>query len=174
LLAGVGLVLIGSLIWLSFKEAPLPETSKIGGEARHAPAQPGAPAPPRVAVAAPLMAPKSELKSQLEQVIAGIRDANQKKDLSQLLSHYSSNAPHLTQRAQNISKSWKAYDYPKMEFKIDEIKLLADNVATARVAWEVEAQNISTSKSKHLLENYLIRFVKESNQWRVQTLEKIE
>lgn len=176
LLAGAGLVVIGSLIWLSFREPPLPPTSKKGGVAGPVQAQPGAGAPenPLVAAAPPLADPKSELKTQLERVIAGIRDANQKKDLSQLLSHYSSNSPQLTQRAQNISKSWKVYDYPKMEFEMDEIKLVANHAATARVTWEVEAKNISTAKSRHLSETYRIRFVKESDQWRVQTLEKID
>jgi hypothetical protein len=175
-LAGAGLVLIGSLIWLSFRETPGPPASEIGEAVGPVPTEagPGAPESPRVVGAAPLADPTSELKRQLEGVISGIRDANQKKDLSQLLSHYSSNSPQLTQRAQNISKSWKVYDYPKMEFEMDDIKLLAANAATARVTWEVEARNISTAKSKHLSETYLIRFIKESDHWRVQTLEKID
>ena len=41
----------------------------------------------------------AQLKSQLAQVLAGIKEANQKKDLSQLLSQYSPNFPQLQQRA---------------------------------------------------------------------------
>ena len=65
----------------------------------------------------------AKLESQLAQVLDGIKEANQKKDLPQLLSHYSPNFPHLQQRAQNISKTWKIYDYPKMDFEITEVRL---------------------------------------------------
>ena len=110
----------------------------------------------------------------MAQVLAGIREANQKKDLSQLLSHYSPNFPQLQQRVQQISKAWKIYDYPKMDFKITEIKLLANKTAQARVTWNVETQNITTLKNKTFVKTYVIRFGKESSQWRIISLQPEE
>ena len=110
----------------------------------------------------------------MAQVLAGIREANQKKDLSQFLSHYSPNFPQLQQRVQQISKAWKIYDYPKMDFKITEIKLLANKMAQARVTWNVETQNITTLKNKIIVKTYVIKFSKESSQWRIISLQPEE
>ena len=107
----------------------------------------------------------------MAQVLAGIREANQKKDLPLLLSHYSPNFPQLQQRVQYISKTWKIYDYPKMDFKITEVKLLTKQTAQARVTWNVKAQNITTHQNKTILKTYVIRFSRESSQWRVKSLQ---
>ena len=170
----LGLALVGFLVWFFVRETPSPLTF-IEGETVP-PAQvlsePSAPADRQV----PSVSGEATalLKNQLEQVIAEIRDANQKKDLSQLLSHYSANFPQLTQRAQSISKNWKIYDYPKMGFEIKEIKRLADDAALARVTWDVEAINMNTLKSKNISKTYWIRFVRESGQWRINALDNAE
>ncbi|HEY9074268.1 MAG TPA: hypothetical protein VIN67_09075, partial [Desulfobaccales bacterium] len=88
--------------------------------------------------------------------------------------YYSPNFPQLPQRAQRISKDWKVYDYPEMEFEIKEVRLLADKTAVAKVIWNVEVQNISTRKIKNVSKTYQIRFVQESGQWRIKALDKTE
>jgi hypothetical protein len=169
-----GLALLGFLAWVFVRETLPPPTSNEGETVPQAQvlSEPSAPADRQV----PSVSAEANalLKNQLEQVIAEIKDANQKKDLSQLLSHYSANFPQLTQRAQSISKNWKIYDYPKMELEIKEIKRLADDAALARVTWNVEAINISTQKSKNISKTYLIRFVRESGQWRIIALDHAE
>jgi len=170
----LGLALVGFLVWFFVRETPSPPTSNKSETVPQAQvlSEPSTTADRQVpSVSADANA---LLKNQLEQVLAEIKDANQKKDLSQLLSHYSANFPQLTQRAQSISKNWKIYDYPKMEFEIKEIKRLADDAALARVTWDVEAINISTQKSKNISKTYLIRFVRESGQWRIIALENAE
>jgi hypothetical protein len=171
---GLVIVLIALLTWFLLKEEPLTVSSENRAESSPPQAQPppSPPAVPPVAALSPAEAPA--LQGQLEQVLAGIREANQKKDLSQLLSHYSPNFPQLTQRAQGISKTWKVYNYPKMDFDVKEIRLLAPDTATAQVTWKVEAQNISTTKFKTISKSYLIKFVKESNQWRIVSLNSTE
>jgi ketosteroid isomerase-like protein len=163
------------LIWFFLKGEPPTADSEKRAETSPPQAQPS-PSPPAVPPAAAMAPEKSlpALQQQLEQVLAGIREANQKKDLSQLLSHYSPNFPQLTQRAQSISKTWKAYNYPKMDFDIKGVRLLAPDTATAQVTWNVEAQNISTTKFQTISKSYLIKFVKESNQWRIVSLDKAE
>jgi hypothetical protein len=175
---GVVVVLIGVLAWFFFTgppwsstpnkvetappvQAPLVQALPGGGQ----PA--GHPVAPQVPVD-----PAAHLKSQLAQVLAGIKAANQKKDLSQLISHYSPNFPQLQQRTQQISKDWKIYDYPKMDFDITEVRLLPDQTAVARVTWEVEARRTGTLKNKNISKTYLISFVKESGQWRIKALDK--
>jgi hypothetical protein len=169
---GIAIVLTGLLIWffsgkmvqvskpVKSKEAP-PVTALSGQSV------PGglevAPPPPAMSI--------STLQDQLEQVLIGIREANQKKDLAKMLSYYSPNFPRLTNRAQSISKTWKIYNYPNMEFDIQEVKPINDNKAVARVNWKVESQNISTKKSKIVSKTYMIKFVKESGNWRIEALD---
>lgn len=175
LLLGVGLVLIGLLTWPFMGRTAESPTDKKTDQVQQVLARVDQSAP-----ATPQVGPKATtpsttgLKSQIEQVLTGIKEANQNKDLSQLLSYYSSNFPQLPQRAQTISKDWKVYNYPKMEFEINDIRLVAENNAVLKVTWNVEVQNISTKKSKDMSKTYLVRFVKESGQWRIKALEKTE
>jgi hypothetical protein len=172
---GVGLVLIGFLVWFSITGTPSPSTTHKGETVPEVQAPPGE-GPlggPPVASPAPVDS-TAQLKSQLAPVLAGIKEANQKKDLPQLLSHYSPNFPQLHQRAQHIFKTWKIYDYPKMDFELTEVRLLADQTAVALVTWNVEAHNISTLKNKNISKTYLIRFARESGQWRIKALDKAE
>jgi hypothetical protein len=177
---GTVVMLIGLVAWILVEGTPssLPfltgeKTAEV--QVPHRETQPGKdlPVPPPTAAEVPAES-TATLESQLAQVLAGIREANQKKDLSQLLSHYSPNFPQLQQRVQYISKTWKIYDYPKMDFTIGEVKLLANKTARARVTWNVEAQNISTLKNKTIVKTYLIRFSRESNQWRIIFLQPEE
>ena len=172
---GVGAVLIGFLVWFFITETPSSSNSHPGEMAPQVQALPGAglPVSPPVALQAPVDS-TPPLKSQLAQVLAGIKQANQKKDLPQLLSHYSPGFPQLQQRTQQISQSWKIYDYPKMDFEMTEIRLLDDQTAAARVTWEVEAHHIGTLQNKHISKTYLISFARESGQWRIKALDKAE
>ena len=174
---GAAVVLIGLIVWFFMKGTPPSSPPLTGGKpaavqvqnGKNRPGQ-GLPVAPPVAAKVPAESTVS-LEGQLAQVLAGIREANQKKDLSLLLSHYSPNFPQLQQRVQHISKTWKIYDYPKMDFKIAEVKLLSKETAQARVTWNVTAQNITTRKNKAILKTYVIRFGRESSQWRVKSLQ---
>jgi hypothetical protein len=177
---GVGVVLIGSLVWFFVTETPWSSNSHKAEtappvQAPQAQVPPGgsAPAVPPVVPRTP-EDPPVHLKSQLFRVLAGIKAANQEKDLPQLLSHYSPSFPQLQQRTQHISQSWKVYDYPKMDFEISEARLLPDQTAVARVTWEVEAHHIGTAQKKHISKTYLISFARESGQWRIKALDKAD
>lgn len=182
---GVGVVLIGFAAWFFLTETPSSPTSHPGEKAPQVQApQAQAPQvqalPGAIPTVSPPVAPRAPvgssapLQSQLARVLAGIGQANQKKDLPQLLSYYSPSFPQLHQRTQNIAQNWKIYDYPKMDFAMTEVRLLADQTAVARVTWKVEAHNISTLKNKHISKTYLITFARESGQWRIKALDKVE
>jgi hypothetical protein len=178
---GAAVVLIGLAAWFFMPGTPASPPSLTGGKASEVQVPPrktqagkDLSVPPPAAAAAVAAESTATLESQLAQVLTGIREANQKKDLSQLLSHYSPNFPQLQPRVQHISKAWKTYDYPKMDFEITETKLLAKNTAQARVTWNVESKNITTLKIKTIVKTYVIRFGKESSQWRIISLEPEE
>jgi hypothetical protein len=177
LLLGTALVLIGLLTWsLTRGTAVCPQPDQKTDQVQQGPSspEPSAADAPQVSPPPVAVEPTAGPKSQIEKVLTGIKEANQKKDLPQLLSYYSSNFPQLPQKAQNFSKDWKVYNYPKMEFEIEDIKLVADNNAVVKVTWNVKVQNISTKKDKNISKTYLVRFVKESGHWRIKALKKAE
>ena len=173
-------MLIGFVVWFLVTEPPSsPESQKVEiapqVQAPQVQPPPGAsrPAEPPVASKAPAEA-AAALQSQLAQVLTGIKEANQKKDLPQLLSYYSPNFPQLQQRARIISKNWKTYDYLKMDFHLTQARLLDDTTAVARVTWDVQTRNLSTRKDKNIAKTYVIRFARESGQWRIKALDAAE
>jgi hypothetical protein len=159
---GVGVVLIGFVVW--FCLGGTPSSSSLHkdetvpqAQARQAQAPPAEVPPAGSPGASPAPVDSTaQLESQLTQLLAGVKEANQKKDLHQLLRHYSPNFPNLRQRVQHISKAWKFYDYPKMDFEITQVNLLTDQIAVARVTWDIEAHNISTQKNKTFSKTYVI------------------
>jgi hypothetical protein len=177
LVLGTGLVLIGLIVFFFMKEPPPTLPSPTVRKHAEVQVQNRETQPDKDLPAAPPAAGKvpaesiAALESQLAQVLIGIKEANQKKDLSLLLSHYSPNFPQLQQRVQYISKSWKIYDYPKMDLKIPEVRLLSNQTAQARVTWNVETQNITTLKNKTTVKTYVIRFGREAGQWRIKSLQ---
>lgn len=173
-LLGLGFILLTLAVWF-FIGMPLSAPSKNSALASQAQTPPETRDPVSSQVIEPVPDESTApLTGELEQVLTGIRDANFHKDLSQLLSHYSPNFPRLTQRAQDIAKSWKIYDYRKMQFKIGEVQFSDDHNAVARVTWEIEVENISTRKYKKFSRIYLTRFIKESGHWRLKALEKVQ
>jgi hypothetical protein len=170
---GLGIMLIGFLVWFSLSEKPSAPPSEKGKTAPQVQTQSDLNASVGSQAATKMPAdPTMILKNQLEQVLERIKEANQNKNLSQFLSQYSPNFPHLAQKAQRVSRAWKIYDYRKMEFEIKDIKPLAANITEARVTWEVEAQNSSTLKRKVISKTYLVRFVRDSGHWRIKAVDE--
>lgn len=171
-LVGLAVVLIFVLAWY-FLWGPSSPPATEEALLPPAPVQGGQTGPNSSQVASPPPAPSATaLESQLERVLSGIREANQKKDLAQFLNLYSPSFPNLSRRAQKISAAWQVYDYRMMEFKLGEIQPVNENTVQARVTWQIETQNRRTQSLKNVTQTYQVWFVKESGQWRIKALEK--
>lgn len=165
---GLTLGVVGLISYYSITRIPLfPPTgetvSPIPVKARPEQTMPSTPATAPVAPRDPV----ASLELQLEQVFNGIKETNQKRDLARLLSFYSPNFPELSKRANSITKSWKIYDYQKIDFKIHEIDILAEDTAVAYVTWDVATKNLATQKIKNISKTYQVTFVRESGQWHI-------
>lgn len=177
-LAGCGvlcvILLIGFFIWGWPEATPEgPEEAKPApAEAPATPAMPPAPAPK--APPLPSAAAPSTLEAQLTGVLAKLEEANQKKDLQQLLSLYAPSFPDLPQKAQEISRSWASYDYLSLNFKLTEINSPTPDSASARATWKIKTRHRQTQKIKDTTKIYLVRFTCESGRWYIQSLEKAE
>jgi ketosteroid isomerase-like protein len=176
-LAGLGVVAVIFMVWMLVREFPPRSTSGGATAIIASPSQTRQTAPPdpnssKPAASAPCPVTAAVLKTQLEEVLGHIKAANQRKDLDQLLTFYSPTFPDLPGRAQIIAQSWQTCDFPKMEFQIEEVKPLADDRAFARVNWDIRVEDTRTKKQKKVTRAYLVWFVNESGEWRIQALKK--
>jgi hypothetical protein len=135
--------------------------------------QPGI-VPPPMGAQTPFLDTSVDLKAQLEAVLGRIKEANQKKDLDGLLAVYSTTFPELPKRARIIAHSWQTCNFPEMGFLIEEIKPLPDGRVFARVNWDIRVEDSHTKNLKKVTRAYLVWFVNESGEWRIQTLKKVE
>lgn len=125
------------------------------------------PGPPAAAAETP-----ATVKLELEAVLARLVEANRHKDLPSLLSLYDPAFPDLPQKAEEISRTWKIYDYQSLRFRIEEIQTQAPGKVTARVIWEADTRNRATQELKRISITYLAGFTNESGSWRILSLEK--
>jgi ketosteroid isomerase-like protein len=171
-LAGLAVVLVILSLWYFIWGWPLGSTPEGQEEAKptlsQTPATPARPPAPSAAAAQP----PATLKAEFEAVLARLAEANQKKDLPQLLSVYDPAFPDLQHKTEEISRTWTTYDYRSLRFRIEEIKSQSPENASARVTWEVKTRNRATQEVKDFTRIYLVGFVKDAGQWRIRSLEK--
>jgi hypothetical protein len=179
-LAGVGVLFVIFLIsyfiwgWPFATQEDTEETKPTPPQAVVTPVTPPAPAPKIHPPPSPAVKPPAPPAAELAAVLAKLEVANQKKDLHQLMSLYSPSFPDLPQKIQEISRSWDAYDYLSLNFKLTEINFQTPDSASARVTWKIKARHRQTKKIKDIIKVYLVRFTCESGQWRIKSLGKVE
>lgn len=172
-LVGFGVLFALLLVWYFIWGWPISGTPEGPEEVK--PTVSAAP-PAAVSEAATLPAapaqPPATLKAELEAVLGKLAEANQRKDLPLLLSLYDPSFPDLSGKTEEISRTWAAFDYRRLKFRIDELKSPAPDRAIARVTWEAETMNRSSHEVKDLTKRYLVEFTKASGRWRLKSLEK--
>jgi hypothetical protein len=177
-LAGLGVVLVVALIWVLVRVVLSPLFPQCtAGTFSSSPTQPSqnsqiSTVPPVTRTSQQLSGPVAVLKTQLGKVLERLKEANQKKDLSQLLTLYSPAFPELPEKAQQIARSWVTCNYPKMEFLLQEVKPLPDGRVFARITWDIQVEDLQTKNSRDVTRTYLVWFVNESGGWRIQALKK--
>jgi hypothetical protein len=113
------------------------------------------------------------LKKELEELLLQLREAQLKKDLSLYMQSFSPNLPDLEARRQKTLAVWQAYDYTGLEFKLEEVKPLAEDYAEALVAWTLKFQQKGAPGGKTETQTYKVHFSKEAGKWRVSNLERV-
>ena len=178
-LVGIGALIAIFLIWSFIRGWPWGTTNRqenVKPPLAQAPANPAAPPAP-VFEATPLPGaaaqPSATLKAELGAVLARLTEANEKKDLSQLLNVYDPAFPELVRKAEEISRTWTIYDYRSIRFHIGEVISPSPNEALARVIWEVETRNRATQQVNNFTIAYQVRFTKAQGQWRITASAKM-
>ena len=145
--------------------APAPGQS-VKGPPASAAEKPKAPPASAAPEASPL------LKTQLEEVMAVLREANLKKDISRFMSLYAPTFPQLDQKRQETLKIWEAYDYLSLTYKIDDLKPLGPDRVSARITWQGKIKEKRTTNLREADLVYQATFKKTSDKWLIQALEK--
>ena len=57
-----------------------------------------------------------------------------------------------------------------MEFKIQEVKFIAESSVVAWVTWDVSVKDLATRRTKDISKTYQVSLIKESGQWRITGL----
>jgi hypothetical protein len=164
LLVAAGVIIVVLLVLLLRGGAPLPPVSVT-------PAPPAAPGGPPVPEG---QAPAPGLREELQKLLSTLREAQLNKDSSKFLSCYSVSFPELDQKRRDTLASWANYDYTGLVYTIEEIRPIDANSATAQVSWYIDAKNLKTKEISSFIQTYQVRFVRESGQWRIRSLEEVE
>jgi ketosteroid isomerase-like protein len=166
-----GLVVVGLALgaWL-FLSGPAPKEEEARLPAAAAPAPPAAAVKPHGAPSGS----QAELGKPLEEVLARLQEATLKKDLDRFLSLYSPAFPRLEEKRRRVARAWQTYDYPKMDFRLAEVRTAGPDKASALVTWEIQTKNRQTGAVKELHRTYRVTFARESGQWRIAALDPWE
>jgi len=165
-----GLVVVGLALgaWF-FLSSPSSKEEEGKPPAASAPAPPPAAKPPAVAPASP-----GVLNKQLDEALTRLQQATLKKDPARFFSVYSATFPRLEEKRRRVIQSWQAYDYPKMSFRLAEVRAAGPDQATAVVTWEIETKNRQSGAVKELTRTYRVTFTRESGQWHIAALDPWE
>jgi hypothetical protein len=175
LVIGVGVIIaILAILLFTRVSSPPPVTPKAEGPAPSVTTPAPAPAEAPATKEATAPTPATALKDQLQSVLAGLREAHQKKDIVQYMNCYSLTFPDREGKRRDISKSWDNYDFLNVVFTLDGIQPLDSENATARATWYLDLRNRRTQELASVKQVYQIRFAKELGNWRIRSLEEVD
>jgi len=158
-LAGAGIVIIILLI-IKF--------SRPG-----APPAPLAPTPPGAEAPASTPAAPAELQDQLQKVLSRLREAQLKKNITELMGVYSTTFPNYDQKRKEVLTDWENYDYTNLVFTVDKVQALDANNALAWVTWYMDIRNRKNQELTSGTQGYQVRFVREMGDWRIRELKEV-
>jgi hypothetical protein len=164
LLIASGIIIITLLILLFSRGVSTP------------PAPPPAPTPKASVAPAPAPAPPAaaDLRVQLQNVLATLREAQLHKDIAKFMSVYSPTFPDLENKRANTLKSWEHYDFTNLVFTVDKIQAIAPDNAVALVTWYIDTKDRRSQELTSSTQTYKVRFVRQEGKWRIRALEEVK
>lgn len=164
-LAGAGIIIIILLILMFSRTSPPPAPTAAAPEVA-APA----PAPPPAAPAAPA----ADLKGELQGVLSILREAQLKKDITQLMGVYSNTLPNYEEKRKDALEAWQNFDYATLVFTVDKVQAIDPDNALAWVTWYMDLRNLKNQELASASQTYQVRFVKEMGNWRIRELKEVQ
>jgi hypothetical protein len=158
-LAASGVIIITLLILIFGRGAPTPP----------------APAPKASVAPAPASAPAAaDLKVQLQNVLATLRQAQMHKDIAKFMSVYSPTFLGLENKRASTLESWEHHDFTNLVFTVDKIQTINPDNAVAWVTWYVDTKDRRSQELSSSTQVYKVRFALEQGKWRIRALEEMK
>lgn len=110
------------------------------------------------------------VRTQVEEVLNKLREANLQKDLLLYMSCFSYAFPHLDQKRQEILKTWDDFDFRRMVFSVNRLEMLGSDDVKAQVSCNVVYLNRRNQNLETAAYNYQIWFGKELGKWKIKDL----
>jgi hypothetical protein len=114
------------------------------------------------------------LQAELEKVINKIKEANLNKNLLLFMDALSESYPQLEKKRQEVSKTWKKFDFKKMAFNVNNLQEVGSDNAVAEVNWSTMTQNLTTRDMRSDDIHYKVWFTKELGQWKIKKVEELQ
>jgi hypothetical protein len=164
LLVGSGVMIITLLFLLFSRGISTPPT----------PHQP-APAPNTAVAPAPAPAPAAaDLKVQLQNVLATLRQAQMHQDIVKFMSVYSLTFPDLETKRATTLKSWEHHDFTNLVFTVDKIQTINPDNAVAWVTWYVDTRDRRSRELSSSTQAYKVYFAREQGKWQICALKEVK
>jgi hypothetical protein len=105
-----------------------------------------------------------EVQGLLDQV----RKAQLEKDINLFLGAYSPSFLNLSEKKENLLKSWQKYNYLDMDFNIENIQKKNAHTIIAKVVWDITLEEVHSKKRVNLVKDYIINFSDVSGKRQIQ------
>lgn len=99
-----------------------------------------------------------------------IREAQLKKDITLFLQAYSPTFSDLTDKKENILKTWQKYDYLNLQCTLKNIQRKTEHTIVTEVVWDITLQDIRTKETRTLKKDYAVQFSNASGKWLIEEL----
>ena len=137
-------------------ESPEKEGSTISKE----------PSPTVPSSALPVVLLPQEIQKLLD-LLEDIRQANLKKNISLLMSCYTSDYEGLEERRRTALQSWERNNYLDLNYVL-KVESVSINAAKARVEWQIRSIPIAGGKLEEGKSVLNVVFQKEKNKWKIK------
>jgi hypothetical protein len=124
------------------------------------------PSPAVPSSALPVVLLPQEIQKLLD-LLEDIRQANLKKNISLLMSCYTSDYEGLEERRRTALQSWEKYNYLDLDFVL-KVESVSINAAKARVEWQIRSIPTTGGQLEEGKSALNVIFQKEKNKWKIK------
>jgi ketosteroid isomerase-like protein len=76
-------------------------------------------------------------------------------------------------KREKILRTWQFYDFSKLNYTIEELKLLNSGKIMAQVAWEIEITSKEEQQANIDKQTFHVWLSKAADGWRISNIERI-
>jgi hypothetical protein len=122
--------------------------------------------------ALPVVLLPQEIQKLLD-LLENIRQANLKKNISLLMSCYTSDYKELEERRRTALQSWSRYNYLDLDYVL-KVESVSIDAAKARVEWQIRSIPVKGGQLEEGKSVLNVIFQKEKNEWKIKEVTPVK